>query len=145
MSARADLPDVNVWIALAAPDHVHHDRALAYWRTEALPTIVFCRITMLGFIRVSTSRRLMDAHPLTPIAAWSAYRTLCEVPGIGWAEEPAGCEDHLAEWVGNGLVTPRLWTDAWLAAFAVAGRHRLVSFDADFAHFPGLTWKHLAP
>ena len=60
---RADLPDVNVWIALAAPDHVHHHRAVAYWRTEALPAMIFCRTTMLGFVWISSSPRFMGGRP----------------------------------------------------------------------------------
>ena len=142
---KADLPDVNVWLALAAPDHVHHDRAVAYWRNESLPAMVFCRTTMLGFVRVSSSPRFMDGQPLTPIAAWNAWQKLCDVPGITLAPEPPGCDGHLAGWVGSSLVSSRLWTDAWLAAFAVAGNYRLVSFHSDFSRFAGLAWKHLVP
>ncbi|HEX6017900.1 MAG TPA: hypothetical protein VFZ28_07355 [Burkholderiaceae bacterium] len=32
-----DLLDVNVWLALAAPSHVHHAAARAYWMQPALP------------------------------------------------------------------------------------------------------------
>lgn len=32
-----DLPDVNVWLALADENHLHHPRALAYWRGESSP------------------------------------------------------------------------------------------------------------
>jgi hypothetical protein len=35
-------------------------------------------------------------------------------------------------------VSPKLWTNAWLAAFAATGRHRLVTIDTAFAQFPGL-------
>jgi predicted nucleic acid-binding protein len=38
-----------------------------------------------------------------------------------------------------------MWTDAYLAAFAITSGSRLVSFDADFARFPGLHFLHLKP
>ncbi len=52
--------------------------------------------------------------------------------------DPEGVDELLAQWVRDGIVTPRLWTDAYLAAFAVAGNLRLVTFDKDFERFPGL-------
>jgi predicted nucleic acid-binding protein len=54
------------------------------------------------------------------------------------AQEPAGCEEMLREWIRLDRVTPRLWTDAYLAAFARAGRMRLVSFDRHFSRFDDL-------
>ena len=48
--------------------------------------------------------------------------------------EPAACEATLNKLLRPG--TPaRLWTDAYLAAFAAAGGLRLVTFDKDFARF----------
>jgi predicted nucleic acid-binding protein len=54
--------------------------------------------------------------------------------------EPEG----LADLVRGGL-SPRLWTDAYLAAFALAGGHRLVTFDQGFLRFPGLEVLRLFP
>lgn len=36
-----DVPDVNVWLALADPDHQHHERAARYWQHESQATIAF--------------------------------------------------------------------------------------------------------
>ncbi|WP_315859046.1 hypothetical protein [Cyanobium sp. T1G-Tous] len=35
MSTTVDLPDLNVWLALACPDHSHHRQALHYWEQQA--------------------------------------------------------------------------------------------------------------
>ncbi len=43
-------------------------------------------------------------------------------------------DEALGHLVGEGLPY-RLWTDAYLAAFALAGGYRLVSFDRDFLRF----------
>lgn len=40
-----DLPDINVWLALADENHVHHKRARTYWQNDAPPTVAFCRIS----------------------------------------------------------------------------------------------------
>ena len=40
----------------------------------------------------------------------------------------------------NGGLPPRLCTDAYLAALAIANGWRLVSFDRDFERFQGLQW-----
>jgi len=53
-------------------------------------------------------------------------------------EEPQGLDDVLRKLVQNGI-TPRLWTDAYLAAFAMAGGLQLVTFDQDFRRFQGLS------
>jgi predicted nucleic acid-binding protein len=37
------------------------------------------------------------------------------------------------------------WTDAYLAAFAMASGSRLVTFDAHFHRYPGLEFLHLRP
>ena len=34
--ADLDLPDLNVWLALADPDHQHHHLATHYWHQESL-------------------------------------------------------------------------------------------------------------
>ena len=39
----------------------------------------------------------------------------------------------------------RLWTDAYLAVFALTNDCRLVSFDADFSRSPQLDFLHLQP
>ena len=41
------------------------------------------------------------------------------------------------------LFGARLWADAYLAAFAMVGTFRLVTFDRDFTRFSGLELLHL--
>jgi len=49
----------------------------------------------------------------------------------------------MTDWSRKGLASKRNWTDLYLAAFAVAGNLRLVTFDNDFLAFPGLELLHL--
>ena len=45
MSTTVDLPDLNVWLALACPDHSHHRQALHYWEQQAAEQVLFCTVT----------------------------------------------------------------------------------------------------
>jgi uncharacterized protein len=133
-----DLPDVNVWLALSLPDHPHHGRAHRFWRDESGREVAFCRVTALGFLRLLTLPAVMGGKPLGVPEAWRAYDSLRRLPEVVFAAEPGGCEALLKAWATAGDPTPRLWTDAYLAAFARAGGFRLVSFDRDFNGFAGL-------
>jgi len=140
--ATVDLPDINVWLAMSAPDHVHRARAERYWREEASPHIAFTAITMLGFVRLASTAPIFNGLPLSAPEAWSVY--LSWIKESVQVEEPRQCRKILHGWVGDGFVTSRTWTDAYLAAFALAGSLRLVSFDKDFGRFSELDFLHLS-
>jgi predicted nucleic acid-binding protein len=59
-------------------------------------------------------------------------------PRIGFADEPTDLELHWKRLSLRGSASPKLWMDAYLAAFAIAGGHQLVTIDAAFTQFTGL-------
>ncbi|HXF57779.1 MAG TPA: hypothetical protein VNO34_09490 [Actinomycetota bacterium] len=59
-----DLLDASVWVALRAPDHVHHPRARRYWDREAAEELAFCRVTALTLLRQLTNRRVLGEAAL---------------------------------------------------------------------------------
>lgn len=138
-----DLPDVNVWLAFSFADHVHHQRARRYWYDESAGQLAFCRVTALGFLRLSTNTKAMHGQPLTVPQAWQAYRTFRRLPEVLFAAEPGDCETWLERWVQGNRFTPQGWTDAYLAAYAMGAGLRLVSFDGGFEGFDGLDLLHL--
>ncbi|BBL83416.1 ribonuclease VapC41 (plasmid) [Thermus thermophilus] len=137
-----DLLDLNVWFALLVPEHPFHPRARAYWERASDPFLV--RVTALGLLRLLTNTKAMDGKPLGVGEAWKVYWELRLSSRAPLLEEPEGLDEALADLVRGGFF-PRLWTDAYLAAFALAGDHRLVSFDQDFLRFPGLEVLRLSP
>ncbi|MDE2396796.1 MAG: PIN domain-containing protein [Burkholderiales bacterium] len=139
---RGDLPDVNVWLARAIPEHPHHAAARRYWEDVSAPQMCFCRVTMLALVRLLCQPKLMGRGVLDLAGAFGIYRRFAALPEVGFAAEPAGCEAALANFLRGGLPA-RLWPDAYLAAFAQAAGLRLVSFDADFDRFAGLNWLRL--
>ena len=135
--AAGDLPDVNVWLALAVKEHVHHDAAVAYWRTaEATgPLRYFCRVSSLGLVRLLMNPRVMSSKPLGMNAAWSLYRRFAELPGVRMLDEPSSAVDRELGTLASGSIPSHHFTDAYFAALAVCARLRIVSFDRDFERF----------
>ena len=132
-----DLPDVNVWLALAVMQHPHHDAAAAYWKNLTGCSVCFCRVTMLGLVRLLSQPKVMGEQALTLTQAIAAYHQFAVLPEVNLQPEPADCGDQLQRFLSTD--TPaRLLTDAYLAAFAVSARMRMVTFDKHFDRFVGL-------
>lgn len=139
-----DLPDVNVWLALADENHVHHEKALAYWLNDSSPEIAYCRVTALGFLRLSTHPKVLS-RPLTSNEAWDIFHRYRNEAQVGFIEDSPAIEDCFRQFSTAEAFTHHLWTDAYLAALAKFKNCRIITFDADFTHFPGLAWLHLSP
>jgi len=138
----ADLLDVNIWVALSLTDHPFHARAVAYWHNQADERLLFCRTTLLGTLRVC-SLIGNGGSPLTVGDSWSVISNWRSAPGVSIASEPIDLDRRIEVWVRGGFVRPRTWTDAYLAAFALVGGYRFVTFDRDYQRFPGLDLLHL--
>ena len=82
---------------------------------------------------------------LTGSEAWDAYERWLALPEIVILADPAGIDDQLRRLSRSVNPGPTLWTDAYLAAFALAGGFRMVAFDSDFDRFQGLHFLHLRP
>jgi len=67
------------------------------------------------------------------------------MPHVSLVREPPGVDELIGHWVTSVDMRGGDWTDAYLAAFAAADGHRLVTFDGGFGRFPGLSWLHLKP
>jgi len=77
----------------------------------------------------------MGADVLTPQQAWDTYRKFRADPRIVFAEEPAELEKSWTEITDAASFKQNLWTDSYLAAFATAGGHAIVTFDDGFRQF----------
>jgi toxin-antitoxin system PIN domain toxin len=137
------LLDSNVWLALALSGHAHHPAARSWLGGVAEPaSVAFCRATQQSFLRLLTNASVLKPYgnpPLTNRQAWQAYAALLADDRVFCqAEEPSGLEAHWERLALRDTASPKLWMDAYLAAFALAGGHRLVTTDAAFRQFPGL-------
>jgi len=125
-------PDINVWLALAASEHVHAAAARGWWEQET-GSIAFCRLTQLGLLRLMTTPAVMDDKPLTVAAAWRVYDRLYEDDRVTFISEPPEVEKRFRERASVRMASPKVWADAWLLAFAQAAEGVLVTFDKALA------------
>ena len=121
------LLDVNVLVALAWPNHVHHEQARRWFDGSHQKGWATCPLTESGFVRVSSNRRVIP-EARRPLEAILLLRELTSLPGHSfWTDDVSVAR---SEWVeaerltGHGQVT-----DAHLVALAVQNQGRLVTFD----------------
>jgi uncharacterized protein len=119
---------MNVWLALATPEHVHSGPARRWWQQED-GTIAFCRLTQLGLLRLMTTAAAMDGKPLTIAEAWRVYDRFYIDDRVTFLPEPPEVEKNFREKAAGRTVSPKVWADAWLLAFAQAADGVLVTFD----------------
>lgn len=143
MITTVDCPDLNVWLALASPAHGHHQQAAHYWEHQAAQQVVFCDVTAIGLVRLVSQVKVMGSAVKSPAEASALLQAFCALPGVAMARPQSEGWDVFHGFLRHADFPPRLCTDAYLAALAVANGWRLVSFDNDFARFPGLHWLQL--
>ncbi len=125
-------PDINLWLAIAAPEHIHAAAARAWWDRET-GSIAFCRLTHLGFLRLMTTAAAMDEKPLTMNEAWRVYDRLYYDGRVLFVAEPPDVDKRFREKTTARTASPKVWADAWLLAVAEAADGVLVTFDKALA------------
>jgi toxin-antitoxin system PIN domain toxin len=139
------LPDVNLWIALAAERHILH-RAARHWFSNLQDEkLAFCRLTQLGFLRLLTNKHVMQDEFMRPDEAWEAYSVLRLDRRIGYLPEPSELSETWQAFTEGQSSSPNLWTDAYLCALAQAARLNLVTFDAKIPAREGVNCLVLRP
>ena len=131
--------DTNVWLAAIFPTHPFHARAQQALQqaTPALPA-VWCRSTQQSFLRLATTPTLLKAYGaegMTNRDALVVLDTLQALPQVALREEPPGVFALWCQLAGADAASPKVWMDAYLAAFAITGGLRLVTLDRDFRTF----------
>jgi hypothetical protein len=133
------LPDVDLWLALAFSRHVHHLSARNWF--EAVPDggCSFCRLTQQGFLRLASNPKVFGDEAVSLQEAWQLYDALLGDPRIAFAEEPANLEPLWREYTQRSSFSPKIWSDAYLAAFARAAGCELVTFERGMSHYQQLS------
>ncbi len=127
-------PDVNVWVALNFEMHAHHATAKRWY--EATPpsaNLVFCRQTQLGLFRILTTSAVMGQEVLTQQGCWQIYDRWISTGQVAWADEPRDLEIALRALTAGAAASPKVWMDAYLAAFAEGAGLTLVTLDKALA------------
>ncbi len=137
------VPDINLLVHAYNSESRVHAAARAWWEDLLNGTrpVGLSWVAMLGFIRVTTHRRIL-ARPLSPDAACARVRAWLARPYVAIlhpGERHAEILFGLLERLGTA---GNLTTDAHLAVLCIEHQAELHSTDADFSRFPGLRWKN---
>jgi uncharacterized protein len=131
------LVDANVLLYAYQPRSEHHQRCRA-WVEQAFSgdePVGLSWLTVLAFIRISTSPRIFEA-PLRAVEAVAAVSSWLARPSVSVLEAGEECWEILRELLVDAQVTGPLVMDAFLAALALENGATLVTTDRDFARFP---------
>ncbi len=140
------LSDVNVLLALVTDLHAHHAEAVHWLHRVATNEAVICRIAQTGLMRLLNNPAVMREEALDTAACWELWRRLLEDERLRFSpHEPLGLDAAFERFTSGREYSPRLWTDAYLAAYAVTAGMTLVTFDKKFGGFPGLDCLVLRP
>ena len=132
------LADINFWLALTFRKHPHSPSAWKWMDQQGPATCFMCRMTQQGFLRLATNAKAIS-DPLTHHQAWGAYDKFLSDERIEFLEEPPDIE---TAWRGYSIArkySPKVWNDAYLAAFAERWHLKVLTFDRGFTAYKGLS------
>jgi len=134
------LIDANLWVALTFDGHAFHGEATAVVsRASAGAPAYFCEASERSWLRLVTTpaiQRSCHAELLTNEAALELRANWLAQPGIGLLlEEPEGTRELWHRLAGVPAAAPKVWMDAYLAAFAISGGFEFVTLDGDFSKY----------
>jgi toxin-antitoxin system PIN domain toxin len=133
------IADANVLFPLLVQGHAAHDVANRWWDQQDDGAVGICLVTRLAVLGLLTNRIAMNGAPVAPAEALDAWKRLAEDPrSVQVEHNPAGHETRFVSLVAGRDPTPNLWTDAWLAALAMALDCEMATFDRGFKSFRGL-------
>ena len=133
------LYDSNLWVALTFSAHPHHGRAVETFSSATADSpACFCRATQQSFLRLATTPALLRAYRadgFTNRDAVDLHATLIRQPNIRVLPEPPELETLWHRLAAIPTASPKIWMDAYLAAFAIRHAVKLVTLDRDFKRF----------
>ena len=139
------LADINILLALVFEAHVHHRITAEWFNTVPDESCVMCRVTQSGFLRLASNPALFGDEALSLSDAWACHDTLMSDARMEFAAEPLGIDHIWRRLTTAKTYSPKVWTDAYLAAFAITGSLTLVTLDTAFASVPDLEVRVLGP
>lgn len=131
------LVDANIWLPLVWEGHLKHSSAKS-WFTSQTDSLCFCRITHLALLRHLTHKSILKEAALSNSTALTVVQQLLDSPSVRLLQEPVGVQERLLQFGKSRAKSPQLWTDTYLAAFALAGNLRFATYDKGFKKFEGL-------
>jgi toxin-antitoxin system PIN domain toxin len=120
------LLDLNVLIALAWPQHIHHERARSWFSRLGERTWATTPVTESGFVRLSLNRAVVGTE-MSGAGVLEMVRRFSDLPGHVFLADTARLA--YAQFKIDRLATAGQATDFHLLAVARATRSVLVTMD----------------
>ncbi|MES2923843.1 MAG: TA system VapC family ribonuclease toxin [Verrucomicrobiota bacterium] len=136
----ASLFDSNAWVALTFANHPHHSKAkAALGLCSPDQPAVFCRATEQSYLRLITTPKLIAHYRADGMTNSRAVKNLADFLGqpriVSWPDEPSGTRDLWLKFAFGDTPSPKVWMDAYLAAFAISAKLTFTTLDADFVAY----------
>ena len=121
------LLDANVLIALAWPQHVHHQAAHRWFAKTGGKSWATCAITQLAFVRISCNPAIV-ADAVSPTESTRVLLAITRVSGHRfWSDDVA--LNQIEEMQSLAIIGHRQVTDAYLLGLARHHKGCLATFD----------------
>lgn len=133
------LLDVNVFVALIATTHVHHQLVKEWFNASRDLQWAICAFTEAGFIRTATAPR---HGQLSMSEATTVLAQLAQHPGYHYLPITANWQTLCSPFFKRLYGTKQV-TDAYLLGLAVREGLILVTLDKAIAHLAGERRKHI--
>lgn len=136
--------DANVLLYAVDSSSANHEGSLA-WLERSLggaESVGLAWVALLAFIRVGTSASILP-HPMSVDEATAQVESWLGAPAAIVVEPTPRHADLLRGLLLGTGTAGNLTTDAHLAALAIEHGAEIVSYDRDFARFPGV--RHRLP
>jgi predicted nucleic acid-binding protein len=135
--------DVNVLLPLLCERHPFQASAYAWFDGREADSTGWCLPVRLAILRHLSNDRIMGSGVLRPEESLDVWEQLAQDERMfEVTAPPLSLEHRFRSNVMGREASPKLWTDAWLAALAESLGHELVTFDRGFRNF-ALTSLHL--
>jgi len=136
------LPDVNVLIYAFRTDALEHAASRTWLDNTILSDARFgvSPLALAAVVRITTQSRAYK-NPSTVADAFGYCEDILGQPNchlVGPGEHHWDIFKRLC--IGTSTRGPRV-TDAWFAALAIEWDCEWITFDRDYARFPGLKWR----
>ena len=132
------LCDANLLLALVYDWHAHHTVAVAWLEHRASQEAVVCRVAQMALLRLLSNSTVMASDVCTHSRAWEIWDRVMNDARFLFMQEPPTIEPALRQYSHADAPSPKLWQDAYLAAFSRGAGIALATFDRGFWRFPNL-------
>ncbi len=134
------LCDVNLLVAICYEAHEHHSKALRWLgKKKDSRSLLICRAAHLGLLRLLNNPSVMGPDVRSAKQVWAISDLLFSDDRFEFAGEPLGLITIFRAFTSAGKYTPKVWQDAYLAAFATKAGFSFATFDGGFSKFKELS------